>query len=354
MKKLLASALALLIVFSFSSCALTSALLFSSLQEDDDKDNNSYDYDFDFNNDDNEAIDKLEIDNSSYTAIMLKNGYDNLENNAQKTIYKDIYNYVYKIEDIKTSDNYYYLMSDVEYSGTDKITDRDMVIAYAAFKNDNPQYFWLDSVCQPDSENDLGERMYIYSYYSPDVTEKKIDEFENAVELFLESIPSNLSEPQLELYIHDYIYDLCIYDDPAAELEYGDKDFNAAHDSSNAYGVLVNGYAICQGYAEVYSYLLSLVGINSTTISSQDHIWNAVELDGDWYNVDLTWNDTTQSYLYFNITDKELSLDHETAPHYSELTDSEIVGTETEAGIWFNVYLPECTETTYSYANIKD
>lgn len=357
MKKLLVLILSLLIVFSFSSCAIYPVLLFSSLQDEDmDKKSNELD-DFQLNDTDRlEDIDKFDIDDDDfpYTPITLKNGYDNLENNAQKTIYNDIYNYVYSIENTKTTDDYYYLMEDVEYSGTEKITDRDMVIAYTAFKNDNPQYFWLDTVCLPDSENILGERMYIYSYYSPNVTDAKIDEFESAVELFLESVPSNLSQPQLELYVHDYIYDICEYDDYATKLEYGDKSFAEAHDSSNAYGVLVNGYAICQGYAETYSYLLSLVGIDSTTISSQDHIWNAVEIEGEWYNVDLTWNDTTQSHDYFNITDRVLALDHDTAPHYSDLTDSEIVGTETEAGMWFNVYLPECTETKYCYSNITD
>lgn len=346
MKRLLVLIVSILIVFSFSSCGMLTSLLLTSLDDEyEDIITDSYD-----------TIETLDIDteDSSYTAIMLKNGYDNLENNAQKTMYKDIYNFVYGIENDKTTDNYYYLMNDVEYSGTDEITDRDMVIAYSAFKNDNPQYFWLDSVCQPDCESLLGERMYIYSYYSPDETEEKIEEFEDAVELFLDSVPINLSQPELELYIHDYIYDICEYDDVSAEIEYGHKDFATAHNASNAYGVLVDNWAICQGYAEAYSYLLSLVGINSTTISSQDHIWNAVELDGDWYNVDLTWNDTTQTYDYFNITDKVLALDHEIAPHYSDLTDLEIIGTDDETGMWFNVYLPECNETKCSYSNLTD
>lgn len=371
MKKLLTLLLVVLIVFSFNSCASLSVYeIYDDVFDDIDKDiddlndlddflsgknlfDDYYDYDdyyddYDYKIDDNR-------ENSPYKAITLTNGYDNLENNAQKTIYQDIYDSVYDVENEKTTDELFYLMEDVTYSGNDKITERDMAIAYAAFKNDNPQYFWLDTVANPDCSSDYyDECMYIYSYYSPNELENMMEAFDDAVDDFLESVPSGLSDLELELYVHDYIYDICEYDEYAAEIDYGDDDYADAFDSSNAYGVLVNGYAICQGYAEAYSYLLSLVGINSTTISSQDHIWNAVEMDGDWYYVDVTWDDTTQSMDYFNINEKVLLIDHEIAPHYSELTDDKIVGTDDKAAIWFNVYLPECTETEYNYYNYYD
>ncbi len=354
MKKLLAFLLLVLTVFSFCSCGIIPGYNIIPFYEDDSDNNDDkfdFDFDFDFDSDDYNKLDEIHVDyeESSYTPITLTNGYDNLENNAQKVMYKDIYKSVYSINDKKTLDGYFYLMEDVVYSGNDEITERDMVIAYAAFKNDNPQCFWIDTVCNPDCSELYDECMYIYSYYSPDETEEKIEDFEEAVEDFLETVPKDLSQVELELYVHDYLYELCQYDEISAMMDYEDKGYEETYDSSNAYGVMVNGWAICQGYAEAYSYLLSLVGIDSTTISSQDHIWNAVKIDGDWYNVDLTWNDTTESYDYFNITNKELLFDHEIAPHYSEMSDKEIVGTDEKAGLWFNVYLPECTATKYCY-----
>ncbi len=286
-----------------------------------------------------------------YTPHKLDNGYEHLENNAQKEIYNDIFSSVYSVENYKTNDQCFYLMGDVKYSGKDEITERDMIIAYAAFKNDHPEYFWLDTECVAEINNDGDSFMYIYSLYSPDDVAEMSEEFMNAAEEIVSSVPDNLSEYERELYIHDVIYDICEYDDDAADVAYGNKYYTYYYNSYNAYGVLVDGDAVCQGYADAYAYLLSCVGINNTQISSQDHIWNAVEIDNQWYNVDVTWDDTTQTYDYFNVTDDIIEEDHEIAPLYTQMTDDEILGTEEDSGLWFNVYLPECNATKYSYSN---
>ena len=47
------------------------------------------------------------------------------------------------------------------------------------------------------------------------------------------------------------------------------------------------------------------------------HSWNQVELGGDWYNVDLTWDDAIPDmgeyvkHTYVNINDEALSASHE-------------------------------------------
>ena len=37
--------------------------------------------------------------------------------------------------------------------------------------------------------------------------------------------------------------------------------------------------------------ILNDMGLENYKISSEDHIWNAVKIDGVWYNLDLTWDD---------------------------------------------------------------
>lgn len=51
--------------------------------------------------------------------------------------------------------------------------------------------------------------------------------------------------------------------------------------------------------------------------SGIDHMWNMVKLEGQWYHVDVTWDDPVMSdgshalkYNYFLISDARIKLDH--------------------------------------------
>ena len=65
-----------------------------------------------------------------------------------------------------------------------------------------------------------------------------------------------------------------------------------------------------------------------TGYAGENHAWNIIRLDGEYYNVDATWDDTTpNTYDYFNKTDQEFAPTH----MREELS----------------VYLPSCTGTKY-------
>lgn len=85
--------------------------------------------------------------------------------------------------------------------------------------------------------------------------------------------------------IHDYIINNTIYDSDRS-----DKNI-IAYKSNIAYGPLFQGYGICGGYTDTMELFLEKMGIKSFKVSSQNHIWNAVYLNGNWYHLDLTWDD---------------------------------------------------------------
>ena len=128
--------------------------------------------------------------------------------------------------------------------------------------------------------------------------------------------------------IHDYIINNTKYDSKRAHENILD------YKSNIAYGTLLEGYAVCGGYSDAMAIFLDRMGIKNFKVASQDHVWNALELDGVWYNLDLTWDDPVVSdgsdYLddsYFLIsTDRLLQLD--TSQHtfnienYTELKSS--------------------------------
>lgn len=130
-------------------------------------------------------------------------------------------------------------------------------------------------------------------------------------------IHPGMTDFQKELALHDYLVTHCKYSETLADSE--------KSDIYRAYGALVNGDAVCNGYAEAMDILLRCAGINSKFVIGTasgtggdwiDHAWNLVELDGNWYHLDSTWNDPVPDqegltvHPYFNVTDDILSQNH--------------------------------------------
>lgn len=112
---------------------------------------------------------------------------------------------------------------------------------------------------------------------------------ETAAEEMLDGIKGNdaLSDAEKALLIHDRLALACEYD-------YENVLNNTVpYSSYNMNGVFLYGTAVCEGYAEAYDYLLSKVGIDGYICSSDalDHAWNIIEIDGELYHVDVTWDD---------------------------------------------------------------
>ncbi len=84
---------------------------------------------------------------------------------------------------------------------------------------------------------------------------------------------------------HDYIIEHSIYDTDRAENDI------KTHLSNIAYGPLLEGYSICGGYTDAMQLFLEKLNIKNFKIASEKHIWNAIYLDGNWYHIDLTWDD---------------------------------------------------------------
>lgn len=99
---------------------------------------------------------------------------------------------------------------------------------------------------------------------------------------------SGMSKTEIALAIHDYLALHTRYD--YAAVESGSKDNPNMY---NAYGVLVNGLAVCHGYALAYIDLLREVDVESYFVSSINlgHGWNVINTESGWYHSDVTWDD---------------------------------------------------------------
>lgn len=176
--------------------------------------------------------------------------------------------------------------------------------------------------------------VYIHFNYKGgrDVFLSKITAVKSKVENIVNSvIKSNMNDFQKELALHDYIVNSTSYD--YNNLLKG----TIPDDSFNAYGVFFNKVAVCEGYAEAMYRLLNAAGVKTLMIIGQgnnvDHAWNLVNVDGNYYHLDSTFDDPvsnsgdTLSYNYFNLSDNEISKDH----------------------TWDSSSYPRCTNTKANY-----
>ena len=143
---------------------------------------------------------------------------------------------------------------------------------------------------------------HIYSNNDIKLIEAKVEEIEKEI------WSSSMSNEDKIKEAHNYIINNSKYDKDRSDNNI------VKYKSDTAYGSLLEGYSLCGGYTDAMELFLEDMGIKSYKISSENHVWNAVNLNNAWYHLDLTWDDpiTTDGsdileYNFFLITTSELS-----------------------------------------------
>ena len=213
---------------------------------------------------------------------------------------------------------YYALNSGVEYSeryideGYTSYLDDIEELTKGDGKKFKEQVSILNNYVHPyNSSNNI--KLSYGSEYTFGITinkaysDKEISEINSVVDRVLSEKTDN-SMPIREKIkiIHDYIIDNTEYD------KLKNEDINdPTYKSQTAYGALIQGYATCNGYSDAMAIFLDKLNVINYKISNDEHIWNLVYLDGNWYHLDLTWDDPISEVninrdTYFLITTKEL------------------------------------------------
>ena len=139
-------------------------------------------------------------------------------------------------------------------------------------------------------------------------SDKKIKEIDKKVNYIIDNVIGKEKDLNTQIKLaHDYIINNTKYDSNRSDNNISN------YDSDTAYGALVEGYALCGGYTDSMAIILSELGVHNFKIASDNHIWNAVYMDNNWYHLDLTWDDPVTSdksdvleYNFFMITTDEL------------------------------------------------
>ena len=228
--------------------------------------------------------------------------YYHMLNDKMKHIYRQIYANA--------------LACNNSFAPVESVNAAQLKNVFEAVYNDHPELFWLDTEfeCKYRPGGECVEVTLSYNRTAQNLAQAKSD-FEAAAKSILNGVRSEDSDLDKESYVHDKL------------IEKADYVRSSAMNQS-AYSALVNGDTVCAGYSRAFQYLMQQLGIPCyycTGYSGEEHAWNIVKIDGIYYNVDTTWDDTNPStYDYFNKM------------------DADYVGTHVRTGL--SVYLPACGE----------
>ena len=195
-------------------------------------------------------------------------------------------------------------------------------------------------ICNPGSYAEKYAKQYGFQYKYKDgtknVTGYQITDLKKKANWIIDNYVvdnykgKKLTDQETALVLHNWLTTNAAYDVYGLNLDETGKREQRLIERPNmheAEGVIVDGIGVCESYARAYTYLLNMADIPSRFIvgdttsnkKDADHAWSMVLIDGQWYFVDVTWDDPgvdpspnapaisgVEGDANFMITDKEL------------------------------------------------
>ncbi len=144
--------------------------------------------------------------------------------------------------------------------------------------------------------------------------DKQKETYDMAVEVLKSVIKDGMTPYEKELAIYHWIINNISYDSGSfVAVARGESEKDTPH------GVLKTKQAVCVGFATTFNLFMQMLDIPCVVVPDTElsHSWNRVELDGEWYNVDCTFDVSDDeedgyggSYRNFNVCDSVFSQDH--------------------------------------------
>lgn len=212
--------------------------------------------------------------------------------------------------------------------------------AIEAYTYDNPDVFYLspNKMYLNIETTTRGSKTTYYVYMNNGNQDNYlIDEFSSKEQIDeaisqLEEVKNNIIRNKTgNAYkdikmVHDYLVENIEYDTSISK-----------QNIYNIYGALINGEAVCEGYARGFKYLMDSLGIPCTLVigkgtnsegNTENHAWNYVQISGNWYAIDCTWDDPvvegggwvskSSKYKYFLKGSQDISKDHISKGQFTE------------------------------------
>lgn len=256
----------------------------------------------------NFEVNKKQKDNSNNTDNYNQNSnqflyYDQLDEYAKK-IYKELDK---NLDNMKSGTYNIQFGKDFndllhEDSGEENLTN-SFQLAINALNFDNPEIFYIDiskvylltkitqriwgTTYEVEIGSSQGQSYLNDTFANSNDVDNAISEIEQEKENIKSRLGSNVND-QIK-GVHDYLVN---------NLEYDTTLSNS--NIYNIYGALISKNTVCEGYARAFKSIMDDLGIPcliacGTGVNSsgetETHAWNYINLDGNWYAIDVTWDD---------------------------------------------------------------
>ncbi len=219
-----------------------------------------------------------------------------------------------------------------------KISVEEKGAPFFQILNNHPEFFYVEkSTSYSYSGGYILSYAVRYQYPKAEIP-KYQEELEAEVDLAVAKVDPSLSDLEKALAVHDYLALHCEYD--YDRLNSG----TLPSISHTAYGSLVNRMAVCDGYAGAFAYIMKdrfKVPCIMVSSSEMAHAWNMIYIGGQWYHVDVTWDDPVRDLVgrathnYFLLSDSVMSDDEH--KHYAWVSDYKATSTAYSDEFWTDV-----------------
>ena len=185
--------------------------------------------------------------------------------------------------------------------GTDKVSMEKWAKVYGMVYNQEPQIFWLHP------------KLKVGKLYFTEGDAAKIAEMQKEIDATADKLVSEASKLSSTYDKIKHFHDYLVYN---STFELADDAYNSSIYNAFAGGTSKQGNIQCAGYARAMQYLCDKSGIDCMVITGENesgstHAWNKIKVDGEWYNLDATWDDPILStpdyeflkYNYFLVPD---------------------------------------------------
>lgn len=199
---------------------------------------------------------------------------------------------------------------DEEYNNREEDLNR----AAYAFTYDHPEYFWIrtslltggglngGNITGPENgpftatvPGYLSVGFSIDKAYTAAVRASQTSAVNSAVDTILAQCSGKSTVAKLA-YFDNWLAEKNNYNNSAAA---GTPETIGPAPWNILSGLLDGTSPVCEGYAKSFQLLCHRIGVPCVTVSGSGHMWNAVQADGQWYYVDVTWNDpSNMNYAY--------------------------------------------------------
>lgn len=232
-------------------------------------------------------------------------------NKEEQAVYKAFYNGVMAHQEI------------IPISVRGEFTQNSFERIFMAITRDNPLIYFLNQSACSVANDKFGHIAICPQYF---FTKEKVKEYNRKIEKVVNKLAEHLhllecNDYEKELRIHDWICQNIEYDYEGSNK----NNLSRVIASHNILGVFAHHKAQCEGIAKAVKVLLNAVDVKCIVVTGQSlkrgktapHAWNIISIDGEPYQLDVTWDMGAMgqskhhiAYNYFNLTDKLTNQNH--------------------------------------------